>query len=129
MPLRVQFFAVPLAGHTTRVGGAYQMNEVERLLGRDGDKLRGLGLAVRAGWWTFLIGWLVVIYAWLMGLVVFKAEPAWVAALWGGVSFAEIKPLWMRMLMFLKLALLGAFLVLIWATLWLRALRREHSGR
>lgn len=105
------------------------MNEVERLLGGDHEKLRGFRLAVRAGWWTFLIGWLMIVYGWLMGLIIFKAEPAWVAALWGGVDFAEMKPLWMRMLMLLKLALLGAFLVLIWATLWLRALKRASSER
>ena len=104
------------------------MNEVDRVPGGD-HKLRWLQLAVRAGWWTLLIAVIIQTCTWLMWLMLFKVQPSWMVTLWGGMSFAEIRPLWIRFVAAFKFALLCLFLVLIWATLWLRALRHEGSGR
>ena len=45
------------------------MNEVERLLGGESEAYGAFRLAVRAGWWTLLIGALMLTYGWLMGLL------------------------------------------------------------
>ena len=81
---------------------------------------------MRAGWWTLLIGWLILTYGWLMGLLLIKwGAPACVRSLWGGVSATEFRLVWIGFLGLMKLGLFFLLLVLLWATLWLRGLRKE----
>ncbi len=102
------------------------MNEVERLLGGGTAKLREFRCAVRAGWWTLLIGALILTYGWLMGLLLIKwGAPGCVRRLWGGVSVTEFRLVWIGFLGLMKLGLFFLLLALLWATLWLRGLRKE----
>ena len=102
------------------------MDEVERLLGRGAKTLQPLRLAVRAGWWTLLAGTLILICGWLMGLLLIKwGAPGCVRRLWGGVSVTEFRLVWIGLLGLMKLGLFFVLLTLIWATLWLRGLRKE----
>lgn len=101
------------------------MSDVEGPLGGEGQRLRAFRLAVRAGWWTLLVGWLILILAWLWMLVVFCRAPGWLESLWAGMAFAEMRGLSVRLLAIFKLGLFGLLLVLVWATIWVRALGKE----
>ena len=102
------------------------MNEVERLLGGESEWLRLARLAVRAGWWTLLVGVVFLTFGWLSGLLLLGwGGPGWMLRLWGGVSVEEFRLLWMSFLGLMKLGLFFLLLVLIWATLWLRAAQKE----
>jgi len=105
------------------------MSEVERLLGGGTEKLREFRCAVRAGWWTLLIGLAGLTWGWLMGLLLIKwGVPGWMRALWGGVSVGEFRLVWIGLLCLMKLGLFFLALVLLWATLWLKSLKKEGLG-
>lgn len=106
------------------------MNDVERLLGRESAGVRALRVALRAGWWTLLIGFLFLMYAWLAGLLLLKVGvPAWLLTLWGGASVADFRLVWLLSVGFLKFGLGIILLALIWGTLCLRALKKEGPAR
>lgn len=103
------------------------MNDVERLLGGEPEWLRLARLAVRAGWWTLLVGVVVLTYGWLMGLLLLRGGvPGWMQALWGGVSGEQLRLVWLTFLGLMKLGLLLLLLALIWASLWLRWAKKEE---
>ena len=83
--------------------------------------------AARAGWWTLLIGGIVLTIQWLVYLSVAAcpAKCCWLTRLWGpGTDWATIQTMWLWLTGAFKLVL-GAFaLAVIWLTLWARALRK-----
>jgi hypothetical protein len=101
------------------------VNDIRALLGCESDGVRAVRLAIRAGWWTVLMGVLVLTYVWLVGLIVIKLQPGWVTAMSGGVAYAEFRQAWFYFLAGGKFILLLAVMLLVWAHLWTRSLARE----
>jgi hypothetical protein len=87
-------------------------------------KVRTAGVA---GWWTVLVGAVVLAIQWLAYLFVMSWRPAWILSLWGSPDWAEIRHLWLLATVLLKgiLAILAMFC--LWLTLWARELRK--AGR
>ncbi len=105
------------------------MNEVERLLRGGSEKVPEFRCAVRAGWWTLLIGLAILTYGWLMGLLLLRwGVPDWMLTLWGGVSVGEFRLVWICFLGLMKVGLFFLLLALLWATLWLRSLKKGGLG-
>jgi hypothetical protein len=100
------------------------MNDIRTLLGGESDAVRALRLAIRAGWWTVLVGVLILAYAYVAGLLVLKIHPGLVTAVSGGVDLQEFRNAWFYFLAAFKFLLLVAVLLLIWAHLWTRSLMR-----
>jgi hypothetical protein len=106
------------------------VSEVERFLGRESGAVGAVRVALRAGWWTLLIGVLFLLYAWLAGLLLLKIGiPGWMLAMWGGASVTDFRLVWLLAVGFFKFSLGLILLALIWGTLCLRALKKETSGR
>jgi len=100
------------------------MNDIRSLLGGESDSIRALRLATRAGWWTVLVGVLILAYGWLAGLIILKLQPDCLTTLWGGVDYGEFRHVWIRFLAVFKFVLLLMVMALIWARIWTRSLMR-----
>ncbi len=87
------------------------------------DLVGPLRAAVRASWWTSLIGVLLITVSWLMRWAVLAGKLAWVERLWGA-SGDEIARLWLGALVFCKLMLFVAFLACVFLTILVRELTR-----
>jgi hypothetical protein len=87
-----------------------------------------LSTAVRAGWWTLLIALGVVLLQWFGTAVFFDRHPDWFLRMWGpDMTWASIETTVLQFLLLFRI-FVGAFLViLIWATLWSRSLRKRAS--
>jgi hypothetical protein len=81
--------------------------------------------AAVAGWWSLLIGYVLLTIIWLVYLGIISARPTWLMDLWGkGISwdFMQVLSLWF--LGIFKLFLWLMLIVVIWLTLWARQLRK-----
>ena len=88
-----------------------------------------LRTAVRAGWWTLLIAAGVITVQWLAYLVVSAQQPSWFLWLWGyDVTWAQVESTWLAAMVALKLCFLVLALIVAWATLWARSLRKSASA-
>ena len=82
--------------------------------------LERLRAAATAGWLTVLIGAIWMTLAWLVWLLIGRAEPKWLRRMWG-VEHMEWPAIRAMMLWFFaafKLLLFVAVLVSIWLSLW-----------
>jgi hypothetical protein len=84
---------------------------------------------VRAGWWTVLIGVVFLMLQWIFYLAFMSSRPSWALEFWGqGARWETIQNLWLWIAAIFKLFLWLMALIMIWLTLWNRALRkRAHS--
>jgi len=87
------------------------------------DLVGPLRAAMRAGWWTLLIGALLIIVSWLMRWVVLRWELRWLEHLWGA-SIAEMARIWLGAIVFCKLILFVGFLACIFLTIMVRELSK-----
>jgi len=78
-----------------------------------------LRAAMRAGWWTLLIGALYITVAWLIRAAVVGWELTWVARLWG-TSIEEVARIWLGAIFLCKLMLFLCFLACIFLTILVR---------
>jgi len=87
-----------------------------------------LRTAVRAGWWTFLICMGVVLIQWFGTAVFLARQPAWFLRLWGpDMTWAQVEGMVMHFLLMFRV-FVGMFAVILaWATLWSRALRKHTN--
>ncbi len=89
-----------------------------------------LRLAVRAGWLTFLIAFVIFLIQWIMYLVLVPAQPAWLFRMWGpGTSWLEIRLVWFWFMAVFKFFLFIVAFILIWLTLWARLLGKEEQTK
>jgi hypothetical protein len=89
-----------------------------------GSNLVGpLRAAMRAGWWTLLIGALLIGVSWLMRWAVLAWELTWLERLWGA-SIVEIGRMWLGALVFSKLILFVGLLACIFLTILVRELSK-----
>jgi hypothetical protein len=85
--------------------------------------------AAVAGWWTLLIGVVLLLLTWVVYLFAMSHQPAWLMSLWGpGVSWSFVQTVWFWGMGILKLCLWLAALLVLWLTLWARQLRKRAGG-
>jgi len=85
-----------------------------------------LAAAVGAGWRTILIAVLWMVVAWLGFLGLMHWRPAWLLTLWGGagLTWPEVRNVVTWFFGAFKIVLWCFAIVMIFLTLWRRALRR-----
>ncbi len=84
-----------------------------------------LKAATLAGWWVFLLAWVLVLLQWLIYLPMMKAKPGWFLAVWGeGATWPQIQDIWLRTIIDFKLLVWMLALLLVWLSLWSRQLKK-----
>ena len=85
-----------------------------------------LRAAVRAGWWTLVVGAVLVTLQWGLYLAITARRPAWVLSVWGpDVSWQMLERRWLGALITLRVVLFILAMVVVWGTIWAAALRRR----
>ena len=79
--------------------------------------------AMRAGWWTVVIGALLVTFVWLVRLVVLGLDLTFMATVWG-VSMDEVGRIFLGYIVVSKLILFIAALACVFLTILVRELSR-----
>lgn len=94
----------------------------------DGFEWKVRGAAI-AGWWTLLVGVVVLFVQWFAYLFVGWARPAWATFLLGpGMGWDELLRVWWLATAVLKGLLAILALACLWLTLWARQLRKPSAG-
>ncbi|HMF17404.1 MAG TPA: hypothetical protein VKE98_09370 [Gemmataceae bacterium] len=81
--------------------------------------------AAVAGWWVVLIGYVLLLFTWVVYVFITSARPAWLLSMWGldvSWDFMQTVSLWFMGVF--KLCLWLMFLLALWLTLWARQLRK-----
>ena len=82
--------------------------------------------AAVAGWWTLLIAFCVLLIQWLAYLLVMTKQPTGMVFFWGeGVTWPEIRTIWLWAMVAYKLVIAMMIFVVIWLTLWARQLAKK----
>ncbi len=82
--------------------------------------------AAVAGWWTLLIAYCILLIQWLAYLVIMTKQPTGIVCLWGeGVTWTEIRAIWLWAMVAFKLSIGMMIFVVIWLTLWARQLAKK----
>ena len=86
-------------------------------------KVRG---AAVAGWWTLLIAFCILLIQWLAYLLITTKQPTGIVCLWGrGVSWPEIRMIWLWAMGAYKFVVGMMIFVVIWLTIWARQLAKK----
>ena len=86
-------------------------------------KVRG---AAMAGWWTLLIAFCLLLMQWLYYLLIMAKQPAGMSCFWGeGVTWPEIRKIWLWAMVAYKIGVAMMIFVVIWLTLWARQLAKK----
>jgi hypothetical protein len=97
-------------------------------MGMDEVFTKKVRAAAVAGWWTMLIAYCVLLIQWLAYVLIMARQPAGMLCLWGeGVSWPEIRTIWLWAMAAFKLGVGMMIFVVIWLTLWARQLARKQS--
>ncbi|MGC9977304.1 MAG: hypothetical protein ABSB94_21740 [Syntrophorhabdales bacterium] len=82
--------------------------------------------AAVAGWWTLLIAYCVLLIQWLAYLLIMTRQPAGILWLLGeGITWPEIRTIWLWGMVAYKLGAAIIIFVVIWLTLWARQLTKK----
>ncbi len=82
--------------------------------------------AAVAGWWTVLIAYCILLMQWLAYLLIMTRQPAGMLCFWGeGVTWQEIRTIWLWAMVAYKLGVAMMIFVVIWLTLWARQLAKK----
>ena len=82
--------------------------------------------AAVAGWWTLLIAFCILLIQWLAYLLIMTKQPRGIVCLWGeGVTWPEIRAIWLWAMVAYKLGVAMMIFVVIWLTLWARQLAKK----
>ncbi len=82
--------------------------------------------AAIAGWWTLLIFYCVLLIQWLAYLLITAKQPAGILLIWGeGVTWPEIRTIWLWAMVAFKLSIAMMLFVIIWLTLWAKQLAKK----
>ena len=87
--------------------------------------------AAVAGWWTILIGALLLTFQWLVSLPLLSKKPDWLLTLWGpDITWQTVRTVWLWAMTIFKLCLWLMTLLVIWLSLWARRLEQlTKAGR
>ena len=80
--------------------------------------------AAHAGWCTIIIAAVWLTFAWLAFLGIQCYRPGWILALWGGVTWDQVRWIVMIFMAVAKLILFTLLMVTIWLTIWGRKLKK-----
>ncbi|MGC9976075.1 MAG: hypothetical protein ABSC57_05085 [Syntrophales bacterium] len=84
--------------------------------------------AAVAGWWTFLIFYCILLIQWLAYVLIMPKHSAGVLWIWGeGVTWPEIRTIWLWAMVAFKLCIGMMLFVIIWLTLWARQLAKKKN--
>ncbi|MGC1404564.1 MAG: hypothetical protein WA974_16735 [Thermodesulfobacteriota bacterium] len=82
--------------------------------------------AAVAGWWTLLIASCILLIQWLAYLLIMTKQPTGIVCLLGkGVTYPEIRTIWLWAMMAFKLGVGMMIFVVIWLTLWARQMAKR----
>jgi len=82
--------------------------------------------AAVAGWWTVLIAYCVLLIQWLAYLLIMTTQPIGMTCFWSkGVTWPEIRSIWLWAMVTYKIVLATMIFVVIWLTLWARQLAKK----
>jgi hypothetical protein len=86
-------------------------------------KVRSVAMA---GWWTVLIAYCILLIQWVVYWLIMNRQPEGMLCLWGkGVTWAEIRTIWLWAMVAYKLVFGMLLFVVIWLTLWARQLAKK----
>jgi hypothetical protein len=81
--------------------------------------------AATAGWWTVLIAYCILLIQGLAYWLIMNRQPEGMICLWGkGVTWVEIRTIWLWAMLASKLGFGMILFVVIWLTLWARQLAK-----
>jgi len=84
--------------------------------------------AAKAGWWTLLIAFCILLLSWLLYLPIMAMKPAGMLSLRGeGVTWMEIRTIWLWAMVIYKLGMAMMISVVVWLTLWVRQLDKKEN--
>jgi hypothetical protein len=82
--------------------------------------------AAVAGWWTLLIFYSILLIQWLAYWLIMTKQPAGVLCIRGeGVTWPEIRTIWLWAMVAFKLCVGMMLFVVVWLTLWARQLAKK----
>ncbi|MFA5179901.1 MAG: hypothetical protein WC405_01150 [Syntrophales bacterium] len=82
--------------------------------------------AAVAGWWTVLIAYCILLIQWFAYLLIIPRQPSGMLFFWGeGVTWQEIRTIWLWAMVAYKLGVAMMIFVVIWLTLWARQLAKK----
>ena len=82
--------------------------------------------AAVAGWWTLLIAYCILLIQWIAYLLIMIKQPTGIVSLLGeGVTWPEIRTIWLWAMVAFKLIVGMMIFVVIWLTLWARQLVKK----
>ncbi|MGD0274497.1 MAG: hypothetical protein ABSB79_00350 [Syntrophales bacterium] len=82
--------------------------------------------AAVAGWWTLLIAYCILLIQWFAYLLIMAKQPAGILCIWGeGVTWPEIRTIWLWAMVAFKLLVGMMLFVVIWLTLLARQLAKK----
>jgi hypothetical protein len=82
--------------------------------------------AAVAGWWTLFIFWCVLLIQWLAYVLIMTRQPSVILCMFGeGVTWPEIRTVWMWAMVAFKLSVGMMLFIVIWLTLWARQLVKK----
>jgi hypothetical protein len=82
--------------------------------------------AAVAGWWTLLIAYCILLIQWLAYVLIMSRQPSGMLCIWGaGVTWPEIRTIWLWGMVAYKLGVGMMLFVVIWLTLWARQLAKK----
>ena len=95
----------------------------------NGSLAKRVRAAAVAGWWTLLIAWLWLTFAWVVWMAILHTRPEWMLKLWGGgeLTWPKVHDLMITFLAVFKMIVGLALLVVIWLTLWSARLKRVEK--
>jgi hypothetical protein len=89
---------------------------------------RKVRAAVVAGWWTLLIAYCILLVQWVAYVLIMAKQPAGMLCLWGaGVTWQEMRIIWLWAMVAFKLGVAMMLFVVIWLTLWARQLAKKQD--
>jgi hypothetical protein len=75
--------------------------------------------AAVAGWWTFLIAYCILLIQWIAYILIMTKHPEGALCIWGeGVTWSEIRTIWLWAMVAYKLIVGAMLFVVLWLTLW-----------
>jgi hypothetical protein len=94
--------------------------------GMDDTFSKKVRTAAVAGWWTLLIAYCILLLSWLIYVLVMIRQPAGMFCLWGqGVTWPEIRTIWLWAMVVFKLIIGTMIFIVIWLTIWSRQLAKK----
>lgn len=84
--------------------------------------------AAVAGWWTLLIFYCVLLIQWFVYLLIMSKQPSGILCLMGeGVTWEEIRSVWLWGMVAFKLVLGTILIINVWLTLWAKKLVQNRN--